>query len=53
MFCDARQHSWADFLAFVEGEHVIGPTLAFEDAMRAYLPLEPPADAMERAQDAS
>ncbi len=53
MLCDAREHSRADFLAFVEGEHVVGPALTLEDSMRACLSLERPADAMERAQEAS
>jgi len=49
MFCDAREHARADFLAFVEGKNVIVPTLTRENAMRACLPFERPADVTERA----
>jgi hypothetical protein len=28
MFGNARQHSWAEFVAIVKGEYEIGPTLA-------------------------
>ncbi len=53
MLCDAREHARADFLVFVKGKDVIVPTLTLEDAMGARLSLERPADATERAQDAS
>ena len=53
MLCDAREPARADFLAFVECKEVIAPALARENAMRACLPLERPADGPEPAQDPS
>ncbi len=53
MLCDTSEHERADFLVFVKGKHVIVPTFTLKDAMRACLPLEPPADATERTEHAS
>ena len=48
VLCNARQHSWADLLAVVEGEHIIGVALAPERAMRARLPFDLPPDSEQR-----
>jgi hypothetical protein len=53
MLCDAREHARADFLAFVEGKHVIDPTSRARMRCEPACLFERPADATERAQDVS
>src|SRR5215207_1204599 len=49
--CDSGEHPRTDFDGFMEGEDVIGPTLAREGAMRTALALEAPADAEQGGED--
>jgi len=48
---DAGKHSRADLVAVMEGEDVVGPSLARERAVRAGLPLHGPADAQQCGED--
>jgi hypothetical protein len=45
---DLRQHSWPNFVAIVEGEHVIEVSRAFENSVRTRLTLDGPADSQQR-----
>ena len=52
MLCDAGQYPRADFLAFVKGENVIGPTRTSPNAVRsARLPFTRPTNAKQRGQN--
>jgi hypothetical protein len=50
MFRDASKHAWTNFFAAVEGEHLIAPSFARQNAVRAGLALLSPSQAIERAQ---
>ena len=48
----ARQHLWADFIAFVEGKDKIRPALAGKRLVRTGLPLDLPAEPQQRGEKA-
>jgi hypothetical protein len=43
MFCNARQHFWADFVAIMEGENKIGPAIVGKCFVRTGLSFDLPA----------
>jgi hypothetical protein len=53
MLGDPSQDARSEFLVIVEGEHDVGPALAFQSLVRPGLPLDPPASPQERCEHAS